>query len=71
MPQMNTIFSRGMPELRQHLLHLGENRIIAAAGAPANVLIAGEIVGGEGGGGSGGMVIEMVMMTWFDFRFAD
>ncbi len=31
-------------ERRQHLLHLGQNRIVAAAGAPANVLIAGKIL---------------------------
>ena len=30
-------------EGRQHLLHLGENRVVAAAGAPADVLVAGEV----------------------------
>jgi hypothetical protein len=34
----------GHPLLRENLLHLGENRVIAAAGAPASVLVAGEIV---------------------------
>ena len=30
-------------ERRHHLFHLGENRVVAAAGTPADVLIAGEI----------------------------
>ncbi len=38
-------------EGRQHLLHLGEDRVVAAAGAPADVLVAGEVVGGEFGFG--------------------
>ena len=43
MPEMNTIFSRGMPRVRHHFFHLGENRVVAAAGAPADILVAGEI----------------------------
>jgi hypothetical protein len=31
-------------DLGQHLFHLGENRVIAASGAPTNVLVAGKIV---------------------------
>ena len=37
-------FLRRHAERRQHLFHLGQNRIVAAAGTPANVLIAGEIL---------------------------
>ena len=44
MPEMNTVFSGGTPKRGQHLFHLGQNRIIAAARAPANILIAGEIL---------------------------
>ena len=43
MPEMNTIFSRGNAQPRQRLLHLGQDRIIAAAGTPADFLIAGQI----------------------------
>ena len=35
----------GDAERRQHLLHLREDRVVAAAGAPADVLVAGEIGG--------------------------
>ena len=49
MPEMNTIFSRRNAERRQHLLHLREDRVVAAAGAPADVLVAGEIGGLQDG----------------------
>src|SRR5262249_3314389 len=38
----------------QNLLDLGEDGIITAAGAPANFLIAGEVLGGENRQGCGG-----------------
>ena len=36
-------------ERRHHLLHLREDRVVAAAGAPADVLVAGEIGGLQNG----------------------
>ena len=42
--ETNTIFSRGMPSRRQGLLHLGQDRVVAAAGAPADFLVAGEVL---------------------------
>ena len=35
----------GDAEGGNHLFHLGENRVVAAAGAPTDILIAGEILG--------------------------
>src|SRR5437763_713898 len=37
----------GHADLRQHLFHLSEDRVVAAAGAPADVLVAGKIGGGK------------------------
>ena len=48
MPETNTIFSRGDAERGQGLLHLGEDRVVAAAGAPADFLVGGEVLGRQG-----------------------
>ena len=50
MPRDEHDLLAGDAELRQHLLHLGEDRVVAAAGAPADFLVAGEVGGGEGSG---------------------
>ena len=47
MPGDEHEFLPGNAQRRQHLFHLGENRVIAAARAPADFLIAGEILGSQ------------------------
>ena len=42
------LFSRNA-ERRERLFHLREDRVIAAAGAPADFLIAGEVLGRQSG----------------------
>ena len=47
MPEMNTMFSRGMPRSGIDLLHGAQDRVVAAAGAPAHVLVGLEVLLGE------------------------
>ena len=47
MPEMNTMFSRGYAEVGHHLLGLGEDGVVAAAGAPADLLVGDEVLAGE------------------------
>ena len=52
MPETNTSFSRGTPSGGERLLHLGEDGVVPAAGAPADLLVGGQFLGGEGREGS-------------------
>ena len=45
MPQTNTMFSRRMPSVGQELADGVEDDVVAAAGAPAHLLVAGEVLG--------------------------
>ena len=44
MPEMNTTFFRGDAQRGQYLLHLRQNRVVAATRAPAHVLVGVEIL---------------------------
>ena len=46
MPETKTMFSRRMPELGQEALDRREHGVVAAAGAPAHLLVGGELLGG-------------------------
>ena len=46
MPEMKTMFSRGMPNSGIMLLHLREDCVVAASGAPAHFLVGNEILAG-------------------------
>ena len=48
MPETNTMFSRRRPELGQEALHGGQHGVVAAAGAPADLLVGGEVLAGLG-----------------------
>ena len=47
MPEMKTMFSFGYAEVGHHLLGLGEDRVVAAARAPADLLVGHEVLAGE------------------------
>ena len=47
MPEMKTMFSCGYAEVGHHLLGLGEDRVVAAAGAPADLLVGHEVLAGQ------------------------
>ena len=47
MPEMNTMFSRAYAEVGHDLLGLGEDRVVAAAGAPADLLVGHEVLPGQ------------------------
>ena len=69
MPLTNTICSRGMPICGSTFFITCKNGIVAAAGAPADVLVAGEIVGGQGGGKWGFRWTWRYVFELGDFRF--
>ena len=43
-PETNTMFSRLQPELGQEALHRGQDRVVTAAGAPADLLVGLEVL---------------------------
>ena len=45
--EMKTMFSFGYAEVGHHLLGLGEDRVVAAAGAPADLLVGHEVLAGQ------------------------
>ena len=46
MPETNTMFSRLQAELGQEALHRGQDRVVAAARAPADLLVGLEVLQG-------------------------
>ena len=49
MPRDEHDLLAGMPSVGQHSFHLGEDRVVAAAGAPAHFLVGDEVLPGEDG----------------------
>ena len=47
MPEMKTMFSFVYAEVGHHLLGLGEDRVVAAARAPAHLLVGHEVLAGQ------------------------
>ena len=48
MPDTKTVFSSDDAELGEEELHGGQHRVVAAAGAPADLLVRLEVLPGEG-----------------------
>ena len=51
MPETNTVFAGSAPSSRQGALHRLEDRVVAAARAPADLLVALPVLGGGLDGG--------------------
>ena len=47
MPETNTVFSGLGADVGERHLHRFEDRVVAAAGAPAHFLVGSEVLGGR------------------------